>query len=208
MYVMVRRTGLVGSLDEAVQRTRDHIVPLVEGRPGFRGYCCFVTEQSNAAYSISIFDDRETAMDAHGRVRQWIDGNMRDLAPEEPEVVAGETVFDSLAHPQEQRKDRQQALFVVVRTYRGLPGQTETMHSVVSQYTLPAITNAPGFRGFYAFRDEDDPDRAISITLFDTREEAMRSHEQVVGIMRECLGEMAYQPPRVTMGEMVVLAAV
>ncbi|MFC7538206.1 antibiotic biosynthesis monooxygenase [Siccirubricoccus deserti] len=81
-----------------------------------------------------------------------------------------------------------------MRSYRGLPGQTEAMHSVVSQYTLPAITNAPGFRGFYAFRDEADPDRAISITLFDTHEEAMRAHEQVVGIMRKRLGEMAYQP--------------
>src|SRR4051794_13447748 len=130
------------------------------------------------------------------------------IMPEEPEVVAGETVFDSIAHPQEQQEDRQQSLIVVVRTYRGLPGQTETMHSVVSQHTLPAITDAPGFRGFYAFRDDADPDRAISITLFGTREEAMRSHEAVVGIMRERLGEMAYRVPRVTMGETVVLATV
>jgi hypothetical protein len=145
-------------------------------------------------------------MDAHQRVRQWIGANMRDLMPEEPEVVAGETVFDSIAHPQEQTKDRQQPLFVVVRTYRGLPGQTETMHSLASQHTLPAIMDAPGFRGFYAFRDEAYPDRAVSVTLFDNREDAMRVHERVVGIMRERLGEMAYRPPRVTMGETVVLA--
>jgi hypothetical protein len=182
-------------------------VPLVQGCPGFRGYCGFVAEHGDDAYTVSVFDDKDTAMDAHQRVRQWTDANMRDLLPAEPEVVAGETVFDSIAHPQEQRKDRQQALFVVIRTYRGLPGQTETMHSVVSQHTLPAITNAPGFRGFYAFRDDADPDRAISITLFDTREEAMLSHEQVVGIMREHLGEMAYQPPRTMMGETVMLAA-
>jgi len=126
--------------------------------------------------------------------------------PEEPEVVAGETIFESIAHPQEQRKDRQRGLFVVIRTYRGLPGQTETMHSMVSQHTLPAIMNAPGFRGFYAFRDENDPDRAVSVTLFDSREEALRTHEGVVRIMREQLGELAYRPPRVTMGETVVLA--
>ena len=207
MYVVIRRTKLGGSAEEAARRTRDHIVPLVQGRPGFRGYCAFVTEQGDAAYSVSIFDDRDTAMDAHQQVRQWIEANMRDLMPEEPEVVAGETVFDSIAHPQEQTKDRQQPLFVVLRTYRGLPGQTETMHSLVSQHTLPAIMDAPGFRGFYAFRDEADPDRAVSVTLFDNREDAMRVHERVVGIMRERLGEMAYRPPRVTMGETVVLAA-
>lgn len=208
MYVVIRRTKLSGPADKAVQRTRDHIVPLVEGRPGFRGYCAFIAEQGDAAYSVSVFDDRDTAMDAHERVRLWIDANMRDLMmPEEPEVVAGETVFASIAHPREQRKDGQRPLFVV-RTYRGLSGQTETMHSLVSQHTLPAITDAPGFRGFYAFRDEADPDRAVSVTLFDARKEALHSHERVIGTMRERLGEMAYRPPRATMGETVVMATV
>ena len=206
MYVVIRRTKLSGPAEEAARRARDHIVPLVEGRPGFRGYCAFVTEQGDAAFSVSVFDDRDTAMDAHQRVRRWIEANMRDLMPEEPEVVAGDTVFDSIAHPQEQTKDRQQPLFVVVRTYRGLPGQTETMHSLVSQHTLPAIMDAQGFRGFYAFRDDADPDRAISVSLFDSRADAVRSHERVVGIMRERLGEMAYREPQVTMGETVVLA--
>ena len=44
------------------------------------------------------------------------------------------------------------------------------------------------------------------MTLFDTREEALRSHEEVVAIMRERLGEMAYATPRVAMGETVALA--
>jgi hypothetical protein len=153
-----------------------------------------------------VFDDRDTAMDAHGRVREWIGANMRDLLPEEPEVVAGETVFHEVAQPREQTRDRQQALFAVIRSYEGITGQTETMHSAVSEHALPAITGAPGFRGFYAFRDEADPNRAVSVTLFDRREDALRSHEQVVGIMRERLGEMAYRPPRVTVGETVALA--
>lgn len=206
MHVVIRRTKFGGSAEEAARRARDHIVPLVEGRPGFRGYCAFITEQGDAAYSISVFDDRDTAMDAHRRVMEWVDANMRDLLPEEPEVAAGETVFDSIAHPQEQTKDRQRPLFVVLRTHRGLPGQAETMHSAVSQHTLPAVTDAPGFRGFYAFRDEAEPDRAVSVSLFDGREDAVRSHERVIGTAREALGEMAYGTPEVTMGETVVLA--
>ena len=206
MYVVIRRTKLTGPPDEAARRTRDHIVPLVEGRPGFRGYCAFLAEQGDAAYSISVFDDKDTAMDAHQRVRQWVEANMRDLMSEQPEVVAGETVFDSIAHPQEQTKDRQRSLFVVLRTYRGLPGQAETMHSALSRHVLPAVTDAPGFRGLYAFRDESDPDRAVSVSLFDRREDAVGSHERVVGILRGDLGEMAYASPEVTMGETVVLA--
>lgn len=206
MYVVIRRTKLTGPTDEAVRRTRDHIVPLVEGRPGFRGYCAFVTERGDAAISVSVFDDRDAAMDAHRRVREWVEANMRDLMPEAPEVTAGETVFDSIAHPQEQTKDRQQSLFAVVRTYHGLPGQAEAMHSALSQHTIPAVVDAPGFRGLYTPRDEADPDRALSVSLFDGREDAVRSHERVVQIMREELGEMAYGTPEVAMGETVVLA--
>ena len=44
------------------------------------------------------------------------------------------------------------------------------------------------------------------MTLFDSRDDALRSHERVVGMMRERLGEMAYRPPRVVMGETGVLA--
>jgi quinol monooxygenase YgiN len=206
MYVVIRRTKLGGPPDEAAQRTRDHVVPLVQGRPGFRGYCAFITEQRDAAYSISVFDDRDTAMDAHQRVRQWIEANMRDLMPDEPRITAGEAVFHEVAQPREQANDRQQPLFAVIRIYEGITGQTETTHSALSGHALPLITGAPGFRGFYAFRDEADPNRAVSVTLFDSREDALRSHEQVVGVMRERLGEMAYRPPRVTMGETAVLA--
>ncbi len=81
------------------------------------------------------------------------------------------------------------------------------MHSAASDHALPLITDAPGFRGFYAFRDEAEPDRAVSVSLFDRREDAERSHERVVGILRGDLGEMAYASPEVTMGETVVLAA-
>ena len=206
MYVVIRKTKLGGPAEEAARRTRDHIVPPVQGRPGFRGYCAFATEGGDAAYSVSVFDDRDTALDAHQRVRQWIGANMRDLLPEEPEVVEGETVFHEVEQPREQTKDRQQSLFVVIRGYEGITGQTETMHSAVSGHALPLITGAPGFRGFYAFRDEADPNRAVSVTLFDNRDDALRSHERVVEAMREQLGEMAYRPPRVTMGETVVLA--
>jgi heme-degrading monooxygenase HmoA len=206
MYVVIRRTRLDGPVEEAARRARDQVVPLVQGRPGFRGYCAFATERGDAVFSVSVFDDREAGMDAHGRVRRWVEASMRDLMPEEPEVVAGETVFHEVAQPREQAEDRQQPLFVVIRSYEGITGQTETMHSAVSDHALPAITGAPGFRGFYAFRDEADPNRAVSVTLFDSREDALGSHERVVGVMRERLGEMAYRPPRVTMGETLALA--
>ncbi len=48
---------------------------------------------------------------------------------------------------------------------------------------------------------------SVVASMFDTRENAMRANDQVVGIMRERAPEVAPNPPRVTAGEAVVSAA-
>ncbi len=68
------------------------------------------------------------------------------------------------------------------------------------------MVDAPGFRGLHTLRDETDSDRAVSVSLSDGREDAVRSHERMVRIMREGLGEMAHGTPEAAMGETVVLA--
>jgi hypothetical protein len=53
----------------------------------------------------------------------------------------------------------------------------------------------------------EDQGRVVAVSVFDTRENAMRSSDRVVGIMREKATELAPDPPRVTAGEAVVAAA-
>lgn len=203
------RTGRAPSAGcpAAARRTRDHIVPLLEERPGLRGYCAFVTGQGGATCSVGVFDDSDTAMDAHRRVEERVDANMNDLVPEAPEVVAGETVFDSIAHPWEQMRDRQRPLFVVARTHHGLPGAGRGHGLRAGPAHDPAVVDAPGFRGLCTSRDEADPDRAVSVSLSDGRWDAVRWHERVVGAAREELGEMACWAPEAAMGGTAVLSA-
>jgi hypothetical protein len=205
MYLLIRKAPLQGDRNEVTRRARDHLVPLTQGRTGLKGYCGFISE-AGAAYLIGIFDDRDTARATYQRAEQWIGANMAGLMAGEPEVIGGDVVFHQVSQPREQQKDRQPALFAMVRSYHGLPGQTETMHSLVSEHTLPALTKSRGFQGFYAFRDEEDPNRAISLTLFDSREDALQSHAEVVGIMRGNLGELAYEMPDMDCGETIFLA--
>jgi hypothetical protein len=205
MYLLIRKARLQGEKDEVTRRARDHLVPLTQGRTGLKGYCGFISE-SGAAYLVGIFDDRDTARATYQRAEHWIATNMAGLMAGEPEVIGGEVVFHDVSHLQEQQKDRQPALFALIRSYHGLPGQTETMHSLVSEHTLPTLTGARGFRGFYAFRDEEDPNHAMSLTLFDSREDALHSHAEVVGIMRGNLGELAYEAPEMECGETIFLA--
>ncbi|WP_424134482.1 antibiotic biosynthesis monooxygenase [Roseomonas chloroacetimidivorans] len=204
MYVEIETTRLKAPAEEMVQRLRDHVVPLLQGRPGLQGYCAFAAESGDTLHAISLFERKESAAETRERLQEVAEAHLSDLMAS-AECVGGEAVFHEVENPREQSKDRHRALFVVIRTYHGLPGQTETMHSIVSEKTLPAIENAQGFRGFYAFRDEEVPDRAISVTLFDTREDALRTHDAVLAIMRERLGDMAYDLPEMVAGETAVL---
>jgi hypothetical protein len=114
------RAAMPRAADAAARYARGHIVPLLRGRPGFRSYCTLVTEQGDEAYAISAFDDEPTAMDADRRVRRWIGAKLRDLMPDDPEVVAAEAVFHEVVaarRPQAQARDGQPPPFV-------LPGST------------------------------------------------------------------------------------
>ncbi len=97
MYVVIRRTKLRGPPEEAVRRTREHVVPLLRGRPGFRGYCTFLTERADAAISVSVFDDREAAVRANEQVREWVGANLRDMLPDPPEVLSGEALLHDVS---------------------------------------------------------------------------------------------------------------
>ena len=203
MYVELAQARLAAAPDAAVQRIRDHLVPLLQGRAGFKGYCAF--EAEGTLHAVSIFDNAANAQGARERAMEWVAAQMMDVLAESPALAAGPAVFHEVDTPAEQQKDRHPALFAVVRTYHGLPGQAEAMHSPTSRETVPAIEHALGFRGFYAFRDEAAPDRAISVTLFATRDQALAAHEAVLAITKERLGDMDYDLPRVVMGETLVL---
>jgi hypothetical protein len=43
--------------------------------PGFRGYCAFASEDGHVV-SVTIFDDRQSAMRAGDRVREWVVSNL------------------------------------------------------------------------------------------------------------------------------------
>ena len=71
---------------------------------------------------------------------------------------------------------------------------------------MPVITAAPGFRGYCAVSDGRDASRAVSVTLFDTREHAMAAQEKAVAAVRD--HRIAPDPPSVMAGRTVAVAAV
>ncbi len=81
------------------------------------------------------------------------------------------------------------------------------MRTLADEHVLPVIRQAPGLWGHYAFTSGQDQGRVVAVSVFEGRENTMRVGEQVVGIMRERAKEVAPEPPRVTAGEVVVVAS-
>ena len=201
MYVTIRRyAGKGGLVDRIAPQVRDGLVPLLRQAPGFKGYCVLASEDGHGV-SVSVFDDQQSATRATEQVRDWVMSNLRDLLPDPPEVLAGEVRRE--VPPQGQGGG--EGSYVVIRQYDGVRS-IERLTALADEHVMPVIRQAPGLRGHYTFAGGEDQGRVVAVSLFDTRENAMRASDRVVGIMRERAKEVAPSPPRVTSGKAVVAA--
>jgi hypothetical protein len=199
MYVTVRKyAGKGGLLDRLAPQVRDGLVPLLRHAPGFRGYCALASEDGHIV-SVSVFGDQPSADVANDRARQWVAANLRDALPDPPEVLAGEVRRDIPA----QGQGGGEGLYVVIRQYEGVQS-AERLTALADEHVVPVIRQRPGLRRHYVFFAGRQ--RVVALSMFDTRDNAIRASDEVVGIMRERAKDLAPNPPRVTAGKAVVAA--
>jgi hypothetical protein len=199
MYVTVRKyAGKGGLLDRLAPQVRDGLVPLLRHAPGFRGYCALASEDGHIV-SVSVFGDQPSADVANDRARQWVAANLRDALPDPPEVLAGEVRRDIPA----QGQGGGEGLYVVIRQYECVQS-AERLTALADEHVVPVIRQRPGLRGHYVFFASGK--RVVALSMFDTRDNAIRASDEVVGIMRERAKDLAPNPPRVTAGKAVVAA--
>ena len=199
MYVTVRKyAGKGGLLDRLAPQVRDGLVPLLRHAPGFRGYCALASEDGHIV-SVSLFGDQPSADAANDRARQWVAANLRDALPDPPEVLAGEVRRDIPA----QGQGGGERLYVVIRQYDGVQS-AERLTALADEHVVPVIRQRPGLRGHYVFFAGRQ--RVVALSMFDTRDNAIRASDEVVGIMRERAKDITPNPPRVTSGKAVVAA--
>jgi hypothetical protein len=200
MYVTVRKYAGKGALvDKLVPPVRDGFVPLVKRASGFKGYWGFASEDGHVV-TVSVFDGRSSADAANEQARGWVASNLRDLVSDPPEVIAGEVLLHDLS----KLRGGGAEMFATVRVYDGVRPKEEAVR-ITREHAMPVVTAAPGFRGYYALLDERDASRALSVSLFDTREHAMAAQEKAVAAMRD--QRIAPNPPSVLAGRVVLAAS-
>jgi heme-degrading monooxygenase HmoA len=203
MYALLRKAKLIEprAAEEAARCIRSGIVPILKARPGFRLHLGFVSEACETV-GVTFYDHREAALDAYERVRVWGAENMHDLTPDEPEMRFGAVLLhrgtvQTLA-------GREVALFVTIRQYESVGGSEEAV-SFLTEHTLPVIERQPGFRGFWAFRDERDPAHAVSVSMWNGRGLAFAAHQRALAVM-ERLRSVFPDPPKITAGAARLIA--
>jgi heme-degrading monooxygenase HmoA len=88
MYVAIRRMkAKPGSIDEAVRRVEDGLVPIISSVSGFVEYDV-VQVGEDVGLTISVFETQEQAEESNRRAAEWVKQNLTPLAAGPHEIVA------------------------------------------------------------------------------------------------------------------------
>ena len=91
MYATIRRyEGVTNPVGDA-RRVREEFVPQLKDMPGFVAY--YEIDAGNGVMAtISVFEDRAGEEASNERAAEWVHENEASIAPNPPEVTAGEVV--------------------------------------------------------------------------------------------------------------------
>jgi heme-degrading monooxygenase HmoA len=90
MYTVIRRYEGLTDADEVVKRAAEEFGPTLASRPGFQGYY-LVKAGGGVIASISVFESQAEAEASTAAAADWARERLAELAPNPPQVTAGET---------------------------------------------------------------------------------------------------------------------
>lgn len=96
-------------------------------------------------------------------------------------------------------------MFVVIRRYKA-GAKADEVARRVGEGLVPILTRMPGFRAYYCFVGEDG--RPVSVSVVGSRAAAVVANERARDWVSANMADLLPDPPEVTMGEMLVDAAV
>ncbi|MBP0445542.1 hypothetical protein J8J14_12220 [Roseomonas sp. SSH11] len=205
MYLTLRRFAGGGARATDIARSaREGLVPILKRAPGFRGYCAFASEDGDAV-AVSLFENEQQAGRAGELALSWVRSDMRDLLPDPPETFLGPIAIQAGMDGTEGGQGIPSGpLYVLIRKFENM-GEPDKAEQFTREISVPAVRGSQGFRGFYAAWGDPGRTRAAVVTLFDSRENADRSNQRVLQLIREKGESFVPQPSRVVAGRALVV---
>jgi hypothetical protein len=93
-------------------------------------------------------------------------------------------------------------MFTCIRKYRVKLGSAEELAGRVRESFVPIVRQMPGFRGYYLL--DGGPDVLITISMFDTVDEAAESNAKSADWVRNNVLEFTKGMPEVMIGSALI----
>jgi hypothetical protein len=91
MYVAVRRYEGVSDSQKVARLVEEDFVPVISEMPGFIAYYC-VDAGDGVMVTTSVFEHKDAEEQSNFRAGEFVAGDLGRLAPNPPQVTAGEVV--------------------------------------------------------------------------------------------------------------------
>ncbi|HXY30808.1 MAG TPA: antibiotic biosynthesis monooxygenase [Gemmatimonadaceae bacterium] len=95
-------------------------------------------------------------------------------------------------------------MYAVIRRYNIAPGSAASIAQKVNTELLPSLGQMPGFGAYYAIDPADGT--MVSVSIFESREEADASTKAATDWVRQNLGSMIKTAPVIISGTIVAHA--
>ncbi|MGK7871619.1 hypothetical protein [Falsiroseomonas sp. E2-1-a20] len=172
MHIIMRRfPGAAHLAEEGARKTREFLIPILQKHPGWKGFVGFESEQGDV-WACTMYSDASAARELAERAAAWRQENMSEFPP--PENFLGEVGAHMTL-----KSGGQDDLYCMVRKAEGAPASSP---EPIGEKILNAAKSLPGLKGAYIMRSTDDPTKAASLWLCDSREHAMTVHEETMGV--------------------------
>ena len=97
-------------------------------------------------------------------------------------------------------------MFISIRKYRVTRGSAPQLARRVQDGFVPLVRKIQGFKGYYLL--DGGPDVLITVSMFDTADEALTSNETAAEWVRDNVMEFTKGLPEVMVGDVLVTEAV
>jgi heme-degrading monooxygenase HmoA len=99
-------------------------------------------------------------------------------------------------------QEKGQNMFTSIRKYRVKRGSVEELARRVQDGFVPLVRQIQGFRGYYLL--SGGPDVLVTISIFDSADEAFASNESAADWVRNNVLEFTKGVPEVTVGDTLI----
>jgi heme-degrading monooxygenase HmoA len=93
-------------------------------------------------------------------------------------------------------------MFISIRKYKVTHGSAENLARRVREGFVPLVRQIAGFKGYYLL--DGGPDVLITISMFDSADEALASNETAAEWVRDNVMEFTKGLPEVMVGDVLI----